>query len=156
MLSDTKLHTSDTTLLVSRCKTSPQIDFCLHVLCPQDGLAETNFLLLFTPPWQVTQGFVRIEPVTMDIATRSYEIWHISVRGGLPIRSFLLPLLNSHSLRIGPERSRARRRRGRANPLKARLRVTSMSRRTARSRPSVWAEAGEAPTDRQPGPRRLA
>ena len=25
-----------------------------------------------------------------------------------------------------------------------------------RSRPSVWAEAGEAPTDRQPGPRRLA
>ena len=40
--------------------------------------------------------------------------------------------------------------------LKARLRVTSMSRRTARSRPSVWAEAGEAPTDRQPGLRRLA
>ena len=29
--------------------------------------------------------------------------------------------------------------------LKARLRVTSMSRRTARSRPSVWAEAGGGP-----------
>ena len=28
------------------------------------------------PPRQVTQGFVRIKPVTMDIATRSYEIWH--------------------------------------------------------------------------------
>ena len=41
-----------------------------------DGLAETNFLLLFTPPRQVSQGFVRIEPVTMDIATRSYEIWN--------------------------------------------------------------------------------
>ena len=41
-------------------------------------------------------------------------------------------------------------------PPETRRRVTSMSRRTARSRPSVWAEAGEAPTDRQPGPRRLA
>ena len=40
--------------------------------------------------------------------------------------------------------------------IEQRLRVTSMSRRTLRSRPSVWAEAGEAPTDRQPGPRRLA
>ena len=37
-------------------------------------------------------------------------------------------------------------------PPETRRRVTSMSRRTARSRPSVWAEAGEAPTDRQARP----
>ena len=58
-------------------------------MCASDGLPQNQLLLasvtpsgrfggnqLFItshpPPWQVTQGFVRIEPVTMDIATRSY------------------------------------------------------------------------------------
>ena len=48
-------------------------DFCLQVL---PVWRKPTFYYFSPPLWQVTQGFVRIAPVTMDIATRSYEIWH--------------------------------------------------------------------------------